>query len=307
MAYDCPDGLVQRLYDQSGAARWNVPRASFAAALTRSVEGALTRSVDAAAPADESAAERFLSSLHLEDLALATACVDGLDLAWDYFVERYRPVLYRAADAIDSGGNARELADALYGELFGVSATGAERQSVLRYFHGRSSLATWLRAVLAQRHIDRLRATRKFEALAEDEEAPPAGASTAAASPSTDRSGLLAMMRRAVAGAVARLAPRDRLRLACYYAQNLTLAETGRMLAEHEATVSRHLTRARQAIREDVERQLAEGGLDAATVDECFAAAVEDAGHFPVTDWLGTEQPRKIGAGERSKNTRPAL
>ena len=32
-----------------------------------------------------------------------------------------------------------------------------ERQSLFRYFHGRSSLTTWLRAVLAQRHVDRLR------------------------------------------------------------------------------------------------------------------------------------------------------
>jgi hypothetical protein len=106
---------------------------------------------------------------------------------------------------------------------------------------------------------------------------------------------------------VARLAPRDRLRLACYYAQNLTLAETGRLLAEHEATVSRHLTRARQAIRQDVERQLDEAGLDAATVDECFAAAVEEAGRFPVAEWMGSHESRKAGAGERSKSTRPVL
>ena len=77
------------------------------------------------------------------------------------------------------------------------------------------------------------------------------------------------------------------------------------MLAEHEATVSRHLTRARQAIREDVERQLDEAGLDPATVAECFAAAVEEAGTFHVAEWLGSGGGRKAGAGERSRNTRP--
>jgi RNA polymerase sigma-70 factor (ECF subfamily) len=296
VAYTCPDHLLERLYHEAGAGRWPVARATFAVALARSVEHA--------GVADEAAAERFLSGLHLEDLALATACAEGSAPAWDHFVERYRPVLHGAADAIDSGGGARELADALYGELFGVSDTGGQRQSLLRYFHGRSSLATWLRAVLAQRHVDRIRATRRFEPLTEDDETPAAPD----AGPPAGRGGLLGVMRRAVAGAVARLAPRDQLRLACYYAQNLTLAETGRLLAEHEATVSRHLTRARQAIREDVERQLDEAGLDAATVDECFAAAVEEAGRFPVAEWMGSrDESRKAGAGERSKSTRPVL
>jgi len=296
VTYTCPERLLERLYHEAGAGRWPVARATFAAALARSVE-------HAGVP-DDAAAERFLSGLHLEDLALATACAEGSAAAWDHFVERYRPVLHRAADAIDSGGSARELADALYGELFGVSDTGGQRQSLLRYFHGRSSLATWLRAVLAQRHVDRIRATRRFEPLTEDDETPAAPD----AGPPTGRGGLLGLMRRAVAGAVARLAPRDRLRLACYYAQNLTLAETGRLLAEHEATVSRHLTRARQAIREDVECQLDEAGLDAATVDECFAAAVEEAGRFPVAEWLGSgDTGRKTGAAERSKSTRPVL
>ena len=70
--------------------------------------------------------------------------------------------------------------------------------------------------------------------------------------------GYIQLMRRAVTAAVARLAPKDRLRLAYYYAQELTLAQIGRALGEHEATVSRNLARARREIRTDVERQLRE-------------------------------------------------
>ena len=55
--------------------------------------------------------------------------------------------------------------------------------------------------------------------------------------------GHVALMRRSVTAAVAALAPRDRLRLRCYYAQDLTLAQIGRMLKESEATASRHLSR----------------------------------------------------------------
>ena len=55
---------------------------------------------------------------------------------------------------------------------------------------------------------------------------------------------------------MAQLDPRDRLRLGCYYAQQLTLAETGRLLKEHEATTSRQLARTRKDIREAVEQDL---------------------------------------------------
>jgi DNA-directed RNA polymerase specialized sigma24 family protein len=37
------------------------------------------------------------------------------------------------------------------------------------YFQGRSSLATWLRAVLAQRYVDRIRASRRTEPPADEE------------------------------------------------------------------------------------------------------------------------------------------
>jgi DNA-directed RNA polymerase specialized sigma24 family protein len=37
-------------------------------------------------------------------------------------------------------------------------------KSLFRYFQGRSSLATWLRAVLSQRYVDRIRANRRHRA-----------------------------------------------------------------------------------------------------------------------------------------------
>ena len=49
-----------------------------------------------------------------------------------------------------------------------VTASG---RSLFRYFHGRSSLTTWLRAVLAQRYVDRLRTIRRTEALPDEESA----------------------------------------------------------------------------------------------------------------------------------------
>ena len=189
----------------------------------------------------------------------------------------YRPLLYRAADLLDPSGNARELADALYADLYGVQDAGDERRSLFRYFQGRSSLATWLRAVLAQRYVDRLRVERRLEPL--PDEGRGHHVATGGEPPDPDRPRYLALVRQALGGAVARLGDRDRLRLGCYYVQELTLAETGRLLKEHEATVSRQLARTRRHIREAVEHQLRNGaGLNNDQIAECFAHVAGDPG-----------------------------
>ena len=86
-----------------------------------------------------------LSGLHLEDLALAVACAQGHEAAWDHFVAEYRAPMDRAASAIDPVASS-DLSDSLYAELFGLDTRGGERKSLFRYFHGRSRLGTWLRA-----------------------------------------------------------------------------------------------------------------------------------------------------------------
>jgi RNA polymerase sigma factor (sigma-70 family) len=240
-----------------------------------------------------------VTALHVEDLALARQCAAGDEPAWERFVLEYRPVLYRAADALDPGGGAREVADSLYAELYGLEVRGGERRSLLQYFQGRSSLATWLRAVLAQRYVDRIRAGRRFESLSDEvgaEAAAPEGA------PALDPGGndRLSRLRRALAAAIARLTPRDRLRLGCYYQQELTLAETGRVMQEHEATVSRQLARTRRVLREDVEEELRAGGLTPDQVAECFGAAAEDAGPLDLGKVLAAAE-RKNPAADRSK------
>ena len=197
----------------------------------------------------------------------------------------YRPVLYRAADALDRGGGAREIADSLYAELYGIKERPGDRRSLFHYFQGRSSLATWLRAVLAQRYVDRLRAQRRYEPLPDEEldtrraARPGDVAADRGEPPDPDRARFLALVRQALGCAVGQLPARDRLRLASYYVQELTLAETGRVLKEHEATVSRQLARTRRDIRSAVERQLRdESGLNDDQVAACFEWVAGDPG-----------------------------
>ncbi len=260
--------LAERLYRDAHADRWRLPQAAFTAALETSCAKAFT-----AADPGPSERERYLTSLHLEDLALACACALGDHAAWDHFVVEMRPALYRAADALDRSEGARELADSLYADLYGVEQTDGARQSLFRYFHGRSSLATWLRAVLAQRHVDRVRVERRFDSLPEEL---PATTPPTARDPDCAR--FLELLRTGLERVMAALDSRDRFRLGCYYAQQLTLAQTGRLLKEHEATTSRQLARTRKRIRGGVEQFLRDRGLNDVQIARCFECATEDVG-----------------------------
>lgn len=288
-----PDRLAARLYAQAHAERWSVARPAFAAALERSASKAHQAEVP-----DAARVERYCEALHLEDLALACACAAGHEGAWDHFVREFRPVLYRAADALAPGGGARELADSIYADLYGLDERDGTRRSLFRYFHGRSSLATWLRAVLAQRHVDRLRADRRISPLDEGETV---AAPAAVRGRDPDAPRYLALVKLALVRAVASLADRDRLRLGCYYREEMTLAQTGRLLGEHEATVSRQLARTRRSLRELIERYLRDDhGLADQEIARCFECTIDDPGHLDVGEILGSSAGRKNPAPERS-------
>jgi RNA polymerase sigma-70 factor (ECF subfamily) len=305
-----PARLVERLYAKANAAKWPLSQSAFLEALERS---AAHRSPSSGAPEAGADLGAYLESLHLEDLALAGACAEGNEAAWEHFVREFRPALYAAARAIvGSAGSpqagesaARELADSLYADLFGLSEAERVRNSLFRYFHGRSKLSTWLRAVLAQRHVDAVRAARRTESLDTEHERgseatlsnreagsgtgvwPYAGTNAASADPERER--YLALLQAALTAALKALEPRERLRLSYYYVQDLTLAQIGRLLGEHEATVSRKLERTRRELRKQVESALADAPhrLSAAQLELCFEYA-RGEWPFDLTQWLSS-------------------
>src|SRR4029450_11550104 len=122
----------QRLREKAQADRWKVPPEVFSNALERSAEKAFAGRT----PADPEL-DRYYDSLHLADLALACACAMGREDAWDHFVREFRPGMYRAADAIDAGGGAREIAQALYAELFGLKEKDGSPPSVVLHLYVR--------------------------------------------------------------------------------------------------------------------------------------------------------------------------
>src|SRR5215467_10411364 len=245
--------FVEKLYAESLAARWGLSLERFALSLERSVTKRL-----AADSASRQNVEQYLGSLHLEDLALASACAAGNEAAWEHFFGTYRQYLYSAAAAITrrsaSDPYAREFADSLYSTLYGRE-TAIGRMSLFNHFHGRSKLSTWLRAVLAQRYVDVLRQEKRLESLEDDEGSekalPPKHHSNwQPTDPS--RSRYLRLVADALKQAISSLNQLDRARLISYYLKDLTLAEIGKTLNEHEATVSRKLERVRQELKDKV-------------------------------------------------------
>lgn len=261
--------LVRRLYDRADAARWGLTESVFEASLRRS----LARRFRGVLPSGREV-EEYLEGLHVKDLALACACAHGNDVAWEHFVQAYRPALLAAATSV-GGGSGRDLADSIYADLFGTEERDGARRSLFDYYHGRCSLTGWLRAVLAQRAVDRARASRRLEPLPEP--GTPGEPSVPAIPPDVDRARQLTVVRTALTAALHALSARDRLRLSLYYARELKLAAVGRVLGESEATVSRRLARCRADLRLAVERRLRDRhGMDDAQVKDVFDVACGD-------------------------------
>jgi RNA polymerase sigma-70 factor, ECF subfamily len=266
--------LVARLHARANAARWDVTIERFGEALARAV------AKHADAHASSEAIERLAESLHLEDLVLTVACADGHEAAWNAFITGYQAELNRAAVAIAGGPHGQDLADALIADLFGLDAKGTgQRRSLFDYFHGRSKLSTWLRALLSRRHIDALRAGRRttsLDAVERPDELFDARTLTPAP-PDPDRGRLASALQQALDAAFSTLEPQDRLRLAYYHVDEMTLAQIGRQLGEHEATVSRKLTRIRQLLRERIDAALREElRLGPEEIRACYRQALED-------------------------------
>jgi RNA polymerase sigma factor (sigma-70 family) len=309
---------VERCWQRAAApADWNLTHEQFQAALERSVAHRFLKGTsgnNAGTRPDAAAIENYLEALHVADLALARACSNGAAAAWEFFVAQLRPELYRAARAIcgPSLGEvaSRDLADSLYADLYGLKEREGKRKSLFDYFHGRSKLSTWLHAVLAQRHVDEVRRARKSESLEseaggqEEIAARPAGPpfhSAASEAHDTERAKYLAILQAAISAALDALAPRNRLRLAYYYVEELTLSQIGRVLGEHEATVSRNLDRTRREVRKRVEATLRDQKrLTAAQINLCLEYAREEW-PFDLTQSLRSpnqqlDQPREADA-----------
>jgi RNA polymerase sigma-70 factor (ECF subfamily) len=255
------------LYAKSGAQEFDICFQDFAAILREVSSRYLPQNATHA----EAAALHHL--LCIEDLVLARACARGNEVAWECFLRQYRQKLYDTAAAIAKQESvARDLADALYAELFGVrQAADGRRISKLASYTGRGSLAGWLRTVLAQDYVNRYRRERHLVSFDQKSEAGEQFEARAAASAAVD-----SRLEHAVDEALLALPPEQRLLLASWYLDGRTLAQIARMLGVHESTISRRIEKTTVSLRKRIVRGLRERGMSARAAEEAMEVDVRD-------------------------------
>jgi RNA polymerase sigma-70 factor (ECF subfamily) len=259
------ESVITGLYEKSGNS--GLSREQFAAVLTEVAAKYLPAD---ATPRD--AADLF-GSLRVEELALARACADGQERAWEIFMARYREKLYDIAGYIAKESSAaRELADSLYADLYGTTTRDGKRISKLASYTGRGSLEGWLRTVMAQEFVNRFRRQRRLVSLDEESED---GAQFAV----NDSEPVVAVDPRVEAATgevLSRLPAEDRFILASYYLDGRTLAEIGRTLAVHESTISRKLDKLAKSLRKQIFSLLERKGMSRRQAEESLEVDVRD-------------------------------
>jgi RNA polymerase sigma-70 factor, ECF subfamily len=261
------ESLVAQCYERSGAVAYSIALPDF----ERILDEIAAKYLPVTATAED--IRELVSTLHVEELAMARACAAGNERAWQEFLARFREKLYGAALHItkdDASG--RELADSLYADLYGTNTRDGRRVSKLDSYTGRGSLEGWLRAVLAQDFVKRYRTTRRLVSLEEKHEA-----GTQFPAPAPEPSfGIDPRLQAACSEALSQLTAEEKFILAAYFLDERTLAEIGRMLRVHESTMSRRLDKITASLRKRIRAELMALGKSKRQAEEALEADIRD-------------------------------
>jgi RNA polymerase sigma-70 factor (ECF subfamily) len=194
------------------------------------------------------------AALHVGDLYLACACVDGDPRAIALFHEHYLAQLPRLLGRARAEPTALDEVRQLLATRLLVSVDG--KPARLDKYSGRGPLATWLR-VAATRALSNLRRSRDGRASVEDRSA---GEPHVVANADPE----LALVRRrfgadfhaALATAFASLEPRERNLLRLHLVDRVSIDGLAPIFQVSRATAARHLAAARAALTERTVEQL---------------------------------------------------
>ena len=256
--------IVRELLEKSGGERYGLTVASF--------EVILEEVANKYAPGcTRQQKTQLWRELRLEELALARGCSAGHEYAWQHFLTRYREKLYDIARGITKeDSSARDLADSIYADLYGMAEKEGRRVSRLNFYMGRGSLEGWLRTVVAQEFVNRYRKTKRLVSLEEESEEGVQFASSEAPEPQMAD----CRLGEATDEALDQLGAEDRLILAAYYLDDHTLTEIGRIVGVHESTISRRLEKLLKNLRKQVVTGLQARGMNRGQAEETLEADV---------------------------------
>jgi RNA polymerase sigma factor (sigma-70 family) len=175
-----------------------------------------------------------------DDLELAKACCRGDEDAWREFRERYFTFIRDFAKRFVHERAAADVADQVIADLW--------QRSRLAQYDGRSTLKTWLGAVVAHAAINAGKVERRTTTLTP--RAWEQASMTTGAAPDEESGRAFALL---VERAIGALAPDSKLLLLLYYEQGLTLDEMANVVGGSKATLSRRLSGLRSALRDTID------------------------------------------------------
>lgn len=185
----------------------------------------------------------WLQTLSLDDLYLARACVLRDENAWAECSQLHFGFMREFAGRFLRREDAAEISDRVVADLF-------EKDKLGRY-EGRSTLRTWLGAVVAHAALQAGKTIRRQE---EGRAQPDAAAGTPGIASDPERDQAARVLADITASAIQNLPDDDKLLLRFHYEQELSLDQIVTLLGSSKATLSRRLKHLREAIRAEVER-----------------------------------------------------
>lgn len=230
---------IETLYQSSGAAQWSVSLDNFARAVWQAIRSRVAN--------DPKHIPRLLKSVHAQDLALALGCTQGNEQAWENFSWQCRTTIYEAACSLTADlTGARALSDSLRAELYVGGSQASGGRSRLADFDGRSSLKTWVRAVVYRKYLDERRRNSPLNGFVEKPIGPSPTSSSVPEQNERHDAQLSSQTGRVVP---AEFAAHERMLLSYYYVHQLSLKQIGRLTGEHESSASRRLEALRKKLQ----------------------------------------------------------
>lgn len=225
------------------------------------------------ANADTVGAQRALrdrvSRLSLDDLYLAWACACGEKAAWQELGTTHFGFIRTFARRYLPGHAAADVADEVIADLW-------ERGKLERY-QGRSTLRTWLGALVGNAALNAVKALQRGQTVREARHMLAASGQAAAVADLIAEQEVTELMRGIVTDVLKTLPRETKLLLQLYYEQGLTLEEMSGPLRISTAALSRRLKQTRDDLRTSIEAQarrtagiparLLRDGIDLAKLD----------------------------------------
>jgi RNA polymerase sigma-70 factor (ECF subfamily) len=186
-----------------------------------------------------------LSSLVVEDLFIACACLSGVDGAVNTLVKVYGDVIRNTVERTARKSDIAEIAQGVISDLVvGSLTSGPEIGS----YAGRAPLARWLEVVARRATLRWVRAERKTADIADLVAAEPALGSATPLEIALFRQRYGPDFQRALKDVLAQAPQSDRAILRLYLVNNVSVERIGKMMGVSQSTASRWLAKAREDV-----------------------------------------------------------